>query len=175
MCSGTQYDVNIWKSTEISEEYVSYFFNVEDKDEQDACTLRLLVSSCWFLAWITLRFWRKRPHVPLKRRLTFNELNGVSPTSGSRSVGIVRWRTKPPDLNGVISQKREYLLSTAAGTSKPTQLYMYLPSCIYSSCLWLAEWSRLTKRNMNSDLDLFQGTVLLLAWRFWRNPKKVSA
>jgi hypothetical protein len=33
--------------------------------------------SRWFLAWLILRPWRWRQHVPSKRRLTFNGLHGV--------------------------------------------------------------------------------------------------
>jgi hypothetical protein len=36
-----------------------------------------LPASCWLLAWLTLRLWRWRRHVPLKRRLTFSGLHGV--------------------------------------------------------------------------------------------------
>jgi hypothetical protein len=34
-------------------------------------------SSCWFLAWLILRPWKWRRHVPPKRRLTFGGLHSV--------------------------------------------------------------------------------------------------
>jgi hypothetical protein len=37
----------------------------------------LLPASSWFLAWLYLRPWRLKWHVPPKRRLTFNGLHGV--------------------------------------------------------------------------------------------------
>jgi hypothetical protein len=39
--------------------------------------LCLLSASCWFLAWLTLRPWRWRRHVPSKRGSIFNELQGA--------------------------------------------------------------------------------------------------
>jgi hypothetical protein len=37
----------------------------------------LLTASRWFLAWLILRPWRWRRHVPQKRQMTFNGLHGV--------------------------------------------------------------------------------------------------
>jgi hypothetical protein len=53
--------------------------------------------SRWFLAWFILRPWRRRRHVPPKRRLTFN------------------------GLHGVISQKIELFLTTAVRTANDTR------------------------------------------------------
>jgi hypothetical protein len=39
--------------------------------------LWLLLDSFWFHAWLTLRSWRWRQHVPLKRQLTFKRLHGA--------------------------------------------------------------------------------------------------
>jgi hypothetical protein len=39
--------------------------------------LHLLPALCFFSAWLILRPWRLRRHVPLKRRLSFNRLHGV--------------------------------------------------------------------------------------------------
>jgi hypothetical protein len=56
----------------------------------------LLPASCWFLAWLILGPRRWRRHVPPKRRLTFN------------------------GLQGVISQKILLFITTAVRTSNPT-------------------------------------------------------
>jgi hypothetical protein len=50
-----------WKSTDVSE-------------EQIFC---LLPDSGWFLAWLTLRYWRWRRHVSTKHRLTFTVLHSI--------------------------------------------------------------------------------------------------
>jgi hypothetical protein len=39
--------------------------------------LCLLPASWWFLAWLILQPWRRKWHLPPKRRLTFNGLHGV--------------------------------------------------------------------------------------------------
>jgi hypothetical protein len=39
--------------------------------------LNLVPSSCWFLAWLILRPWRWRRHIPPKRQLTFSWPQGV--------------------------------------------------------------------------------------------------
>jgi hypothetical protein len=39
--------------------------------------LCLLPASRWFLAWLTLRSWRRKQHVPPKRQLTSNSPHGV--------------------------------------------------------------------------------------------------
>jgi hypothetical protein len=62
--------------------------------------LCLLPVSCWILAWLTLRPWRWRRHVPPKRRLSSN------------------------GLHGVISQKIELFITNAVRTSNPTCLDM---------------------------------------------------
>jgi hypothetical protein len=61
---------------------------------QDRLCFQLL--SRWFLAWLIFRSWRRRRHVPPKRRLTFN------------------------GLHGVISQKTEPFITTALRTSNTT-------------------------------------------------------
>jgi hypothetical protein len=57
--------------------------------------LSFLSASCWFLAWLNLRPWRRRRYVPPRRRVTFN------------------------GLHGVISQKTEFFITTAIRTSNP--------------------------------------------------------
>jgi hypothetical protein len=44
---------------------------------QATAELSLLHASCWFLARFTLQYWRKRRHVPLKRRMTLNGLHDI--------------------------------------------------------------------------------------------------
>jgi hypothetical protein len=65
----------------------------------------LLSASCWFLAWFSLRPWRWRTHVPLKRRLTFNGPRGVVSTRQTfcawhscTSASTSRWQNSYPSF-----------------------------------------------------------------------------
>jgi hypothetical protein len=74
------------------------------------CLLCLLTASCWFLAWLILRPWRCRRHVPPKRQLTFS------------------------GLRVVISQTTEFFIASAARTTNPKRiLYSYASNCKNSS------------------------------------------
>jgi hypothetical protein len=71
--------------------------------------LCLLHASRWFLAWLILRPWRWRWHVPLKHRLTFD------------------------GLHGIISHKMELFITTVVRTWNPTKchsLRYYLSICL---------------------------------------------
>jgi hypothetical protein len=59
----------------------------------------------WYLAWLILRPWAWRRHVPPKRRLTFN------------------------GLHGVISQKIVLFIATGVTTSNPTTLSVISETC----------------------------------------------
>jgi hypothetical protein len=39
---------------------------------------RINSASCWFLAWLILRLWRRKRYVPRKRRFAFNGLHGIT-------------------------------------------------------------------------------------------------
>jgi hypothetical protein len=58
--------------------------------------LCLLIASCWFLAWLTLRHWRWNRHVPPKCQWAFN------------------------GLHSNISQKMELIIIIAVRTTNPT-------------------------------------------------------
>jgi hypothetical protein len=59
----------------------------------------LLPASCWLLPWLILWLWKRRQHVPLKCRPTFDRLHGT------------------------IYQKTELFITTTVRTSNPTWKY----------------------------------------------------
>jgi hypothetical protein len=100
-----------------------------------------------FVAWLVLRPWRWRRYVPPKRRLTFNVLHGV------------------------IYQKIELFITTAVGTSNPTQKLMLAhPSTgrITTSCnqhvqrsIWALCYHSLTQHHYHFTIMYIQISVSL--------------
>jgi hypothetical protein len=55
----------------------NYYYQAEAKSTDVSGNWPFLHTSYWFLAWLTLRSWGWRRHVPPKRRLNFTKLHDV--------------------------------------------------------------------------------------------------
>jgi hypothetical protein len=65
-----------WDIFDLPEEHVASNFRVKAWNRQSA-ELSLMPASYWYLAWLTLRPWRRKRYIPPRHQLTFTRLQGV--------------------------------------------------------------------------------------------------